>query len=447
MKAHVERPWLWLLVAIGFVTGVALVTETVNANLTTDLTASGGTFWDFRDAGYFPARAVLDGVVPYDVGRYFAAYPVAQEFPLLPPIYIVVHAPFQLLSAHGASVLMYGLNLLGIIALSAWSLKLSRYRVAPLAVLGVSTLMVISNGGRNILHSGQASLLFAAGAYLALTASTDPLGASGVFTTLVKPGIGLPFTLLLAAAGKVRRALLGAVTAGIVSLVLMIPFVVWAGGIGPLVEILRDNVAFSAESLWVSLETTTARVDAAATLAMITGWTPPRVVEFALIAAVVGGSGTVLFIRRRTLQRGLYWDAAIVLICLGTITSIYHSFYDLGLLLLPTILLSRRDFAKGSTSQALRIATLVAILVASFNPFRVDRVIQFLADSPRSVEVLSPGLTGLSMLVALVLTCWMILRMPLQVGIEKADGEGKETGHFATAESGQDSAQRILYDD
>ncbi len=179
-QSAIESPWAWLAAALVFVLSVMLVTRTVAANLTTDLTRSGGTFWDFRDAGYFPVRAALDGVIPYDVEQYFALYPVGQEFPLLPPTYMVLHAPFQLLSAHGASVAMFALNLVGIVALSAWSLRLARYRIAPVALLTVSALAIVSNGGRNVLHSGQASLLFAAGAYLAMTTPGTVAGAAGV---------------------------------------------------------------------------------------------------------------------------------------------------------------------------------------------------------------------------------------------------------------------------
>ncbi|MGI9584368.1 MAG: hypothetical protein ACR2N7_02130, partial [Acidimicrobiia bacterium] len=136
---------------------------------------------------------------------------------------------------------------------------------------------------------------------------------------------------------------------------------------------------------------------------------------------------------------GTNWDAAIVLICLATLTSVYHSFYDLGILLLPILLLTRKDFA-GGIANTWRIPILAALLVASFNPFRVDALIHGLSFSPRTLQILSPGLTGLSLLVALVLVGVVIVRMDQtkqgSVG-ESASTAG--TGHFATAESRQDS--------
>ena len=210
---------------------------------------------------------------------YFAAYPVAQEFPLLPPTYLVLHAPFQIVAFPTAATAMTAIGLLGIVALSAWVLSLARYPIRPVAVLAVSGLAILSNGGRNLLFSGQSSLVFIAGAYLAITSVRVAPGSIGVFVALIKPSFGLPVAALLAASGRWRRAVVGSAAAFVVSAVLMVPFIVWSGGIGELVDTLSDNVAFSAASEWVSLETTTGRVDLAATIAMVTGLVPSGVGE------------------------------------------------------------------------------------------------------------------------------------------------------------------------
>lgn len=420
----VHRGLLWILASGAFVVAVALVVNVVVGNYTTDLTAPGGSFWDFRDAGYYPVRAALDGIVPYDVARYLTEYPVGQEFPLLPPVYMVLHAPAQLLSVGSASLAMFGLNIIGIVALSAWSLRLARYRVDPPTLVAVSTLVIVSNGGRNVLFSGQASLVFVAGVYLALTASGFGWGTAGVFIALIKPGFGVPLTLLVAAAGKYRRAAAGALVAAAVSAFLMVPFISRAGGLGPLIDILIDNLGYSAASPWVSLETTTARIDVAATIAIIFDVVPPSMVEILLGVAVVAGSAFVLFARRTSFTRRHYADAAIVLVCLATLTGIYHSFYDLVILVLPAILLTRRDFAGARPSRTLRMATLAAVLLAGFNPFRVSALAEYLPGSSRMAEVLGTGLTGASLLVALVLAVVMVWQLPAEV-----------SNHFGGAES------------
>ncbi len=411
---RILRGALWLLAIGALIAALTLVARMLNVNYTTDLTADGGTWWDFRDAGYFPVRAVLDGVLPYDVDVYLATYPVAQEFPLLPPTYMVIHAPFQLFDLTTASILMLSLNLVGIGLLTAWSLRLSRYRLTPLMVVAVSTLVIVSNGGRNNLFSGQMTLVFVAGAYLALTSSEAARGAVGVFVSLIKPGFGVPVTILVAAAGRYRRAVFGAAVAAVVSAVLMVPFVIWAGGVGPLVEILANNVTYSAESKWISLETTTARVDVSATIAMILDVVPPQSVQLLVAALVIGGSAFVLFHKRSVVGHRHFNDAVIVLVCLATITSIYHSFYDLAILILPTILLTRSDFAGGVVHRALRLVMLGSLLVAAFNPFRVESVVRILPGSTRMADVLATGLTGASLLIALVLAAVVVWRLPAQ---------------------------------
>jgi len=411
--SRIPRWVLWVVAGGAMAASLALVARMLNANYTTDLTAAGGTWWDFRDAGYFPVRAVLDGLIPYDVTSYFAAYPVGQEFPLLPPTYMVLHAPFQLFELTTASFVMLFLNLIGIVLLSAWSLRLSRYKLTPLTVLTVSTLVIVSSGGRNNLFSGQATLVFVAGAYLALTASDTGRGSVGVFVSLIKFGIGVPVTILIAAAGRYRRAANGALAAIGVSALLMIPFVFWAGGVGPLVDILSENATFSAESRWISLQTTTARVDASATIAMIFDVAPSQTVQLVVGALILGGTALLLFRRRSVITHRPYNDLVIVLICLATITSIYHSFYDLVLLILPTILLTRADFADGAVHRTVRIAALGSLLVAGFNPFRIESVANLIGASSRTADVLATGVTGLSLLVALSLVALAVSRIQM----------------------------------
>ncbi|MEA3502949.1 MAG: glycosyltransferase family 87 protein, partial [Actinomycetota bacterium] len=411
-SSQAVRTALWILTAVAFVAAVAMVVRTLAVNYTTDLTAPWGTFWDFRDAGYFPVHAVLDRLVPYDVGGYLAAYPVAQEFPLLPPTYVALHAPFVIADLKTASLVMFALNLIGIVLLAGWSLSLGRFRVTPIRVLAVATLVVISTGGRNLLLSGQASLVFTAATYLALTASRETVGALGVFIALVKPSFGLPATVLVAAAGQWRRAVFGAGVAAIVSLFLMIPFVGWAGGVRSLLDILRANSLYTAASPGVDLATSTGRVDAAAAVANVFNVVPPTIVEIGLLLAVLGASAWVLFRRRFVLPIGDYGDAAIVLVSLTVTTGMYHSVYDLVILVLPAILLTRRDFAGGRTSPWLRWSILALIGVAAFNPFKVDSLVR-LWNGPQSVvDVLGPGATAMAVLIATVLAAVVVLRIP-----------------------------------
>jgi len=408
----------------------AIIIQVVSTNYTTDLTAPGGALWDFRDAGYFPVRAVLDGVVPYDVGSYFAEYPVAQEYPLLPPTYLLLHGPFQLLGLTAASIAVVILNLGAAVGLAWWCLKLSRYRYTIPAVLLVAAAILISNGGRNVVYTGQATFLFVAGSYMAILASRETQGAAGLFVALIKPGFGIPLVILLAALGRYRRTVAGTIAAASVSAVMMVPFTIWAGGPSQLWQILTDNLAYSADSQWISLATTTARVDVAAAIASLFDVVPSGAVELLIAVAVLGSTAIVLVARRSLLNRRRVPDAAVVLICTAMLTATYHSFYDLPLLVLPTLLVARRSFADRQASQSTRWLLLGVLLAAQFNPFRVDTIQDGLSAYPRLVEILGPGVTGAAIFIAFLVALRLVWRLPNVNSIQKAsaDAEGLEVG-------------------
>lgn len=390
----------WVLGAGAFVAAVGIVVWTIASNLTSDLTLLGGALWDFRDASYYSVTAWFDGLVPWDVASYFDTYPVAQEFSLLPPTYLVLHAPFQLLSFVPATVAIVALNVVGCVAMAAWSLRLARYRVTPIAILIASAVVIVSNGGRNVIYNGQTSLVFAAGVYLALTASSAGPGSVGVFVALIKPAFGIPVAALLLAAGRVRRAVIGVVAATVTSALLMVPFIARAGGLGALIEVLVDNISYTADSPWFAFATTTSRIDATATLAMVFDVEPPPLLEAAIGLLVLGVAAWAIGSRRSVLA-GRTWDVVIVLVCVATLLTVYHSVYDLVLLILPTFLVVRRDFA-GGIPGTLRWTVAGALLFAAFNPFKWNSVVGAITDSLDVNQLLGPGLTGLALLIAFV---------------------------------------------
>ena len=409
---------------------LAVVVHAIGTTYTTDLSAPGGALWDFRDAGYFPVKAALDGIVPYDVGHDFATYPVAQEFPLLPPTYLLIHSPFQLLSLTAASVAVVIINIGAVAVFAWWCLKLGRYRYSLTAVILIAAAVLVSNGGRNVVYTGQASFLFISGVYMAILASQESKGAAGVFVALIKPSFGVPLAFLLITLGRYRRTVTGAFAAASLSAVLMVPFTIWAGGLGPLWRTLTDNLAYSDDSHWISLATTTARIDLAATVASIFDVVPPGVVELLISLAVLGATGAVLVARRAHLNRPRVFDAAVVLICTAMLTASYHSFYDLPLLVLPILLVARRDFADCHASEPARWLLIGSLALASFNPFRVDMVRESLATHPRLVEILGPGMTGAAIFIAFVVTIRLVWHLPRPNSTQKTslDTEELEVG-------------------
>jgi hypothetical protein len=396
---------LTVAAVLGLLVAVAFVSRTLIANYTTDLTAPWGTFWDFRDASYYSVRAALDGNIPWEVHHYLATYPVAQEFPLLPPSYLLIHLPFQLLSLKAASLTMLAINLVGITLLVRWSLRLGRFQATAVQVIAVSALAIVSTGGRNLLYSGQTTLLFVAGAYLAITASDRGWGGRiGVIVSYLKPAFGIPVAAVLAAAGKWRRALIGTAVSVGIWVVLMIPFVLRAGGISEMTTMLLHNAKYSAQTVGFSLATTTGRVDASAAIARTFGIVPRTEVEYFIIFGLLGIAAYVVFRSRRALSGPQAGDVLVVVTCVTTVTTIYHSVYDLMILVLPMILLVRRDFAGGVVRRSYRLAILGALAVACFDPFKLNFVVTKFGESSRAIELLGPGVTGMALIVALVMS-------------------------------------------
>jgi len=410
----IDRRWLWAGVVSAAVISLAFIIRTAVVNYTTDLDAIWGTFWDFRDGTYYPVKAALDGHVPWDVPAYMANYPVGQAFRTNLPTYLVVHSPFALLGYSAAAIAMFVVNLVGIVLLTKWSLRLARFRTTALMIVGISTLVAISTAGRNVLFSGQSAILFTVGTYLALTATSERAGASGVFIALIKPTFGIPVTLLTAAAGKLKRAWRGTAAAILVAAILMIPFIGRAGGLGPMIDILIDNLTGASESIGISPETSTGRIDIPIVFARFFGIVLSSSVQNLLTLGVFGGAAWLLYRRRTLFSQGTYNDAAIVLICLAVATGIYHSVYDMIILVLPAFLLARPDFAEGTVSSRLRLAALGSILVAAFNPFKIDTIADILSGSESLSGFLGPGITAGALLAALLLAAAMVWNLPVR---------------------------------
>ena len=85
-------------------------------------------------------------------------------------------------------------------------------------------------------------------------------------------------------------------------------------------------------------------------------------------------------------------------------------------LVLPVFLLWRADFANGQVTRWIRYGALGALLVAGFNPFKIDTIADMFSSSDRMIGILGPGLTGLALLVALILSGLMVWRLPESPG-------------------------------
>jgi len=125
------------------------------------------TLASFRDTVYYPTRAVIDGVNPYDSSRapdprlYLNRYPVADHFPLYSPLILLIFAPLSLLPPDTSLLGCAALNALLFVVLAWVTLRVIGWRLTYSSVFGLATLLLISQPGRGAFNSGQVALLLA----------------------------------------------------------------------------------------------------------------------------------------------------------------------------------------------------------------------------------------------------------------------------------------------
>ena len=188
---------------------------------------------DFQIAVYYPARAFLDGLDPYDQGPYLARYPVQAPFPPFLPASLLLHAPLALLPV-GLSGTVYLCVSLALVVACAWlALTFTERPTRPASVITVAALVLLSRPGRLALRLGQLSFEPILGTYTALQFATRApwLGGLGLFLASVKPTFGVPLGILMLARRQLRSVVIGVALILIVNSAISVVLIRRAGGL------------------------------------------------------------------------------------------------------------------------------------------------------------------------------------------------------------------------
>ena len=86
---------------------------------------------DFEIAVYYPARAFLDGLDPYEQHAYMARYPVQAPFPPFLPATLLLHAPLALLPPGPSGTLYLYASLALVFVASGLAVAFTERRRAP----------------------------------------------------------------------------------------------------------------------------------------------------------------------------------------------------------------------------------------------------------------------------------------------------------------------------
>jgi len=401
------RRWRPILAGVLFATALAVTSARIVRNLDIPGRPHAELYGlqDFRDAFYFPSRALLDGVNPYDPVAYQARYPVARPTSPYAPHSLLLHLPFSLLPYRAAQFAYDALSLLLIVYLARACLVAARGRAGAVAVLVLATIILMARPTHQTLFLGQVTCIVVAGVYLALLEEERRpwLAAAGVALACMKPTYGLPLVVALLFLGRYRTTLRGVLLAAAASLPALPLLARAAGGIGPLVSSVIGSYTIMDSDQAVNAATSTIRLDAVAMLERLAGRPLGAVAGPLLsVALLAAGSAAAARLARRGGREGRVAAAGVV--CLTMLICIYHQAYDAVLLALPVTALALglpwKRAARGAT--AARLVLLALMTVPALNYLSTDTFLNRLEPSP-VVRTLITSANGMALLAAFVI--------------------------------------------
>jgi len=298
---------------------------------------------DFRDAVYYPARALLDGNNPYDGPSYLRTYPVVNELAPYLPGGLVLGVPFLLVPYEEARVAYFLVTVALMVAMAALTLRVCGITTTAARCLALAAVLLASRPGQMIALLGQPTLFYVIGAYLALGfAVRRPwLAACGLAICASKPSFGLPMTACLLARDQrtvVARGLALTAAASIAVTAWIARAAVTQRG---LLALAADSYASFTARPMNQASASLFRVDAAALAArLVPGGIGTR--EELLIGVAVLVVALVVLRRSRPSAHACSepTPAAAAIACTATLLCVYHQAYDLLLIAWPAVALA-----------------------------------------------------------------------------------------------------------
>jgi hypothetical protein len=297
------------------------------------------------------------------------------------------------------------------LVLASVSLRLAGFRGRADATFALGALLVLSGPGKLDLRNGEPTLIIVLACYLALAASrTHPARAvTGVVVALAKPTFGVPLAIVLTCRRRVREVLIGIAIAAGISLLVAVPLVDDAGGIGPFVDSLRDDLRVTSDSLQSRIGSPL-RIDGVNAVARATGLRPGSTV------ALIGGLvllalGAWAIARIARLDPGSERsELAVTLAVLTVLVPLFRVGYDLLMLTWPILLLLRRRPADAIWPSRVRIVLVVLLLVPMVDPLSWSGVADVLGRKGIADHLLGATAMALCLLAAFSICCVLALR-------------------------------------
>ncbi len=387
---------------------------------------------DYRDVVYYPLRAVLDGVNPYDCDtttalpngepRYRQRYPVFNIFPLYSPLVLILYSPLGWFDFPTSVAIFIVSNVLQVLLLaySAWRMIGKRPSIAAVATL--ASIILATNAGRSNFLGGETALPLALATNAAAYYSGRRSGLAGLALGIAsfKPTIGLPLGISLLFRRDWRSVALGWGLGFAIGAAGLVAIFYRSGDLDRMPQILIDNQQVVESDPHVDPRLSAARVDAASAMERLIPL--GRGMQLAATLGVLGlaGAGLRLLARQDSLEAA---EASRTIVCLATLGSMYHATYD-AVVLWPAIvsLACAAPAYWWSGPRWLRPALLACLLIPMLNVLptpifagALDRLTPHFATlSPVWRQVgwtFACTLNGFALLTAIVLLTWHSWRL------------------------------------
>jgi hypothetical protein len=340
---------------------------------------------DYRDAVYYPIRAVLDGVNPYDCEtkllrvdgqpRYLQdpRYPVLNIFPLFSPLILLLFSPFGLIADFRLSMWCYGTFNVVLLLVFAYALWRAVGKVPSVGgVAALAAVILITQPGRANFIAGQVALPLTLALFGALQWARSKPWLSGFMLTLAsfKPTFGVPLGLLMLCRKDFRAAGLGALLSGLIAAAGLLFIFSRSGDLENIVPILQQNQRELEAHPGVNPATSTARIDGLAATDRWLGKNSSSLLRIAVPLLVLSLAGATVWKRAGELPgEGVIGPTGLIVI-LAALLSIYHLFYDALPLWIPilSLLVAPQEVWRGFSvlSQRLLLALLIVPVLNVF---------------------------------------------------------------------------------
>jgi len=324
-------------------------------------------FDDFNINVYYPVKAFLNGENPYNWTTQLSHYPVSAALAPYLPYVMLIHFPLSFFSVSSAQILYYFISIALILVAASLTLKMVYNRNPVNAVLMLSALIIFSRPGQLNLLLGHLSLEFVIGTYVALFfARTNPAYSGlGLALSMTKPSFGLPLMVLMLANKNVRPVVIG-IGISILATLCVLPFLIKAeGGLTSFIQIMITSY-----KEWGNIQIfdpgANVAIDLPSFVSRVTGM-PFGYGRLPILFLVIAASSLAIYLLSCCRNKQAEHLSSCI-ICIAILVGLYHSAYDLLILIYPvTLLVCNFEAVSGFINSKIRWVMILLFFIVSFN--------------------------------------------------------------------------------